>query len=99
MNTTFLSLITKTIEATLMNDYRTISLCNTTYNIFSKIIVNMLKLVMGKLIAINHKGFVQGRQILDVAIYTHEILHSMDYSKKPSMVLKLGISKSYDRVS
>lgn len=97
MNTTFLSLVPKSNEVASMNDYRPISLCNTTYKICSKIIINRLKPVLGKMIAINKKGFVQGRKILDATIYTHEILHSMDYIKRPSMVLKLDISKAYDR--
>lgn len=37
-------------------------------------------------------------KILDATIYTHEILHSMDYNKKESMVLKLDISNAYGRV-
>ena len=40
-----------------------------------------------------------GRQILDVAITTHEVIHSMEKKKQPGMAFKLDISKAYDKVN
>ena len=39
-----------------------------------------------------------GRPILDPAITTHEIIHSIEKSKIIGMALKLDISKAYDKV-
>lgn len=46
----------------------------------------------------NQKVFVLGRQILDVAITTHEIIYSMDKICLLEIVLKVDISKAYDRM-
>lgn len=69
-------------DASTIQYFRPISICNTTYMIFSKIIVNRLKKVLSKMILVNQKGFVQGRHILDVFIYTHEVFHSIKLNKK-----------------
>lgn len=61
--------------------------------------VNRIEPLLDKMISRNQEGFVKGRNILDVVIVTHELIHSMENSKKPSMALKLDISKAYDRVS
>lgn len=99
LNDTFIALIPKFVDASAMKDYRPISLCSIAYKIFSKILVFRLKLVLGKMIAPNQKGFVEGRNILDVVILTHEIIPSMEHSKKLGMAFKIDISKAYDRVS
>ena len=40
-----------------------------------------------------------GRQILDAAITTHEVIHSMEKNRQPGMAFKLDISKAYDKVN
>ena len=40
-----------------------------------------------------------GRQILDAAITTHEVIHSMEKCRQPGMAFKLDISKAYDKVN
>ena len=42
---------------------------------------------------------MEGRQILDIFILVHEVIHSLEIFKKISMLLKLDISKAYDKLS
>ena len=43
-------------------------------------------------------GFVPGRQILDSIMMVHEVIHSLEAGKREGMLLKLDLSKDYDRV-
>lgn len=99
INSTFIALISKNGNVVSIKDFRPISLCNTLYKIFSKAIVNRIKPMLDKMISINQKCFVKGRDIMDVVIVAHELVHSMDNNKLLSMAFKLEISKAYDRVS
>lgn len=91
INNTYIILIPKTTNPSCMKEFRPISLCNTIYKIISKVLVNRIKPLLVKFISPSHKGFVQGHQILDAAIATHEIIHSMDRSRIPGMAFKLDI--------
>jgi hypothetical protein len=44
-------------------------------------------------------GFMEGQQILDGIIVSHEDIHSLKVSKKAGMMMKLDMSKSYDRMN
>ena len=98
INKTFISLDPKTLTPTSLLDFRPINLCNTVYKIFAKFLVNRIKLFLECIIGTPQKGFMPGRKILDVVITTHEIIHSMERNKRPSMAFKLDISKAYDKV-
>ncbi|XP_059067473.1 secreted RxLR effector protein 78-like [Cryptomeria japonica] len=60
--------------------------------------VNRLKLVLDKLVSPEQHGFTPGREIVDSRITVVETMHSMKRSKMQRMVVKLDISKAYDRV-
>jgi hypothetical protein len=99
INKTFITLIPKSQSPEKMQDFRPISLCNTVYKVFAKVLINRIKPLLNKSIGTPQKGFVSGRQILDAMITTHEIIHSMEKCKKLGMALKLDISKAYDKVN
>ena len=42
--------------------------------------------------------FVPGRKILDSIVSVHEVIHSLEAGKKEGFLLKLDMSKAYDRV-
>jgi len=44
-------------------------------------------------------GFVQGRQILDGIITSQEVIHSLKHLKAKGMLIKVDLSKAYDRLS
>eukprot|EP00253_Pinus_taeda_P006633 PITA_06633 len=79
--------------------FRPIALCNVIYKIISSLMAKRLKPLLEKLISPEQTGFVEGRQILDGLVVTQEIIHSMKTKKQKGMVIKLDLSKAYDRVS
>eukprot|EP00253_Pinus_taeda_P008572 PITA_08572 len=99
LNATFLALIPKSKEANTPDKYLLISLCNIIYKIVSKVIATRLKPLLPLIISPEKSGYVEGRQITDGIILTHEIIHSLKHTKKPSMLLKINLSKSFDNIS
>ena len=67
-NSTFLALIPKEVNPTTFDRFRPISLYNASYKIFSKLLANWLKPLLGKSISPLQGGFVKGRHILDNVI-------------------------------
>ena len=74
-------------------------LCNVIYKLISKVIANRLKPLLPLLISPEQIGYVEGHQILDGIILSHEIIHSLKILKKPGMLLKLDLSKYFDKLS
>ena len=99
LNTMHLALIPKEIGASHPGKFRPISLCNVIYKIISKVVVNRLKPLLPLLISSKQSGCVEGRQILDGIILAHEVVHSLKTSKILGMILKLDLSKPFDKLS
>eukprot|EP00253_Pinus_taeda_P015835 PITA_15835 len=99
MNATFIALIPKAEESNTPDKYRQIALCNIIYKIVSKVIASRLKPLLPLIISPEQSGYVEGRQITDGIILTHEIIHSLKQSKKPGMLLKIDLSKAFDSIS
>ena len=59
----------------------------------------MLKSLLALLISPEQSGYVEGRQILDGIFLAHEVVHSLKTSKIPGMILKLDLSKAFDKLS
>ncbi|GLJ29203.1 hypothetical protein SUGI_0575970 [Cryptomeria japonica] len=98
INNTVLVVIPKKTNPTSFEEYRPIALCNSIYKIITKRLANRLKVVLPKLISIKQNGFTPGREIIDSIILTTETLHSIIQDKKNAMMIKLDISKAYDKV-
>jgi hypothetical protein len=98
-NTTFIARIPKEDNLTSFEKFRPISLCNCIYKIISKVISKRLKRVLSKQISGEQFGFLEGRQIHEVVEIAQEILHSIKIRSQRVMVIKVDLSKAYDRVS
>lgn len=81
-----------------MDDFRPIVLYNTLYKIMAKAMVNRLKPILNKIISTKQHGFVLGWDISDSIILAGETIHIMQHSNKLGMIIKLDVSKAYDRV-
>ena len=99
INSTFLALIPKEASPSSFDRYRPISLCNSTYKIMAKLLVNRIKPLLQKLISLAQGGFVKGRHILDNVIQVQEALHSSHSRKEQGMLIKLDMCNAFYRVN
>jgi len=99
LNATFIALIPKSEESSSPDKYKPIALCNIIYKIVSKVIALRLKPMLPLIISPEQSRYVEGRQITDGIILTHEIIHSLKQTKKPGMLLKIDLSKAFDSIS
>lgn len=81
-----------------MYQFKSISLCNTTYKVLRKIIVNLLKHIIDKIVYPYQSGFILGRRIHDTIIVVKEMVHSMHKArgKTGCFVMKVYLAKAYD---
>eukprot|EP00253_Pinus_taeda_P034106 PITA_34106 len=97
-NSTFLALIPKENRPSSFSRFRPISLCNSSYKIFTKIIATRLKSLLPSLISENQGGFLSNRQIHDSIILVQEAIHSSISRQEKGFVLKLDLANAFDRV-
>ena len=102
LNYSFITLIPKTLTPEKVSQFRPISLCNVTYKIISKVLVNRLKPIMDSLVTLYQNAFIQGRQITDNIILAQEVFEYMKRKHKGKWgygALKIDMNKAYDRLS
>eukprot|EP00253_Pinus_taeda_P008234 PITA_08234 len=97
-NSTFLALIPKENRPTTFSRFRPISLCNSSYKIFTKIIATRLQPFLPSLISENQGGFLSNRQIHDTITLVQEAIHSSTSRQEKGFVLKLDLANAFDRV-
>jgi hypothetical protein len=101
INDTNIVLIPKKKVSAMVTNLRHISLCTVIYKMVAKVLANQLKCVLPHNISPNQSAFVAGRHITNIVIAAYEIMHTIKTRMKGKtsfMVLKLDISKAYDRV-
>eukprot|EP00253_Pinus_taeda_P015416 PITA_15416 len=99
LNSTFIALVPKGEEANTPDKFRPISLCNVIYKLISKVVANRLKPLLPLLVLPEQTGYVEGRQIMDGIILSNEVINSLKILKKPGMIMKLDLSKAFDKLS
>ena len=101
MNFTHIVLIPKKNEPKYITDFCPISLGNIVSRIISKVLANRIKCILPNVIFDSQSAFVPNRSIIDNITVAYEMLHRMRNRRKGKtwhMVVKLDISKAYDRV-
>jgi hypothetical protein len=98
-NATFFTLIPKVNKPDSFHDFRPIALCNFVYKVISKIITTRMKDKLASSISYEQFGFLKDRLIFDDVGIAQECLHTAKSKKLSSIILKLDLKKSYDKVS
>ena len=99
LNSTFIALKPKKDKPLSFTDIRPISLCNLIYKLIAKVATQRLKPFLEKFITPQQFGFLKNRQISEPLAITQEVLHSVKTRNKSSLVLKLDLTKAFDRVN
>lgn len=85
----------------LINDLRSISLCNVLMKIITKVVANRLKKTLESVISENQSTFMTGRLISDNVMVSYEVMHYLKRKRRGKgghMAIKLDMSKAYDRI-
>ena len=94
LNTTFLVLAPKKGRANDLSDFRPISLVGGLSKLLAKVLANRLKKVVGKVVSSTQNAFVEGRQILDVALIANEAIDSLLKRNESGVLCKLDLEKA-----
>jgi hypothetical protein len=98
-NISFISLIPKVDNPSLITDYRTISLINVQYKIIAKVFANRLARVIDGLVGPEQSAFISNRQILDGPLVLNEVVDWIKKKKKKIMLFKVDFAKAFDTVA
>lgn len=97
---TCLVLIPKIDHPQSFSDLRPISLCNVFSKITAKLLNNRLAFILPRIISKNQSGFVKGRAIIENILLAQEIIKDIGKPNRGgNVVMKLDMTKAYDRVS
>lgn len=100
LNQTLITLIPNCDDPSRVSQLRPIALCNVSYKIISKIIVQRLKTFLPDVISPNQSSFIEGISTIDNILVMQEAIHSLNHLKgnKGFMIIKLDLEKAYDRL-
>nr|GFB01043.1 RNA-directed DNA polymerase, eukaryota [Tanacetum cinerariifolium] len=97
-NSSFVTLIPKSLDPKLVSEFRPISLIGSLYKVITKILATRLSYVISNLISNVQTAFLPNCQILDGPFILNEILARCKHIHQQAMFLKVDFAKAYDLV-
>lgn len=98
LNYGVISLLPKGSDPDRIQKYRPICLLNVIFKIFTKILVNMLIVIIKGVIRASQIAFLKGRYILEGVLILHESLNSLHKKKTSGVLFKIDFEKAFDKV-
>lgn len=95
----FFVLIPKIKSPTNFNEFIPIFLVGCLYKIMAKVMVRKLQRVIGVVIGDCQFSFIKGRQILDCALVSNEIVNSVRRQGNDGLLFKVDFERAYNSVS
>ena len=89
----------KDLRKDKIKNWRPITLTNSDYKIFSKIIALRLQSILDSIININQSGFMRGRSIADHLRYIDDILNLTSTQNIDGMLISLDYEKAFDSIN
>eukprot|EP00253_Pinus_taeda_P018951 PITA_18951 len=99
ITSTFTALIPKKDNPNSFEDFRPISHCNYIYKIIANIIENRMKPILSNHISLKQFAFLQDRQIHEAVGTTQEVICTLHSRRGKGMIMKVDLSKAFDRVN
>ena len=81
-----------------ISNYRPITLLNTDYKVFTRVLASRLATYASMLIHPDQAGFVPGRQIFDHIRLSQFLIHYAEKEKVNGVIVALDQEKAYDRI-
>ncbi|GJR83393.1 RNA-directed DNA polymerase, eukaryota [Tanacetum coccineum] len=97
-NSSFVTLIPKTLDPKLVSEFRPISLIGSLYKVVTKILATRLSFVISDLISNVQTAFLPNRQILDGPFIINKILARCKHKNQQTMFFKVDFAKAYDSI-
>ncbi|KAJ7009510.1 hypothetical protein NC653_000258 [Populus alba x Populus x berolinensis] len=99
INTTYVTLLPKTVDPTKFKDFRLISMIHGIYKIIAKILMSRLKIVMQDIISINQSMFIAYCNIIDGFMIANKLMSNLKKRKAVGLIFKIDFHKAFDSIS